>query len=383
MRYRHPILGCAFLSGIIAAVSPLFAGRSDLPSQMAENLAASQRMADLSAQMNNQMQSRMRVLLAQGLTRGDSPIDLTGGPGGAIVVRSFARMEKGAFLGISGSPVSPVLREQLKLPRGACLVVDYVAKDSPAEVAGVKVHDILEKLDDQLIVNAPQFLVLVRNKKAGDDVALTILHEGQSTVVTAKLIEKDLPALEDEESAMLMTGPGMEMNPIPLGGEIEPSTGMRKSFRAEADGSTVRTMWDGKYHMTLETDKDGNGLLTVQDRDGKELFKGAYTTEDDKQKVEAAYGKSVRGWADAKGPELGKVLTGGPDTHSMSLSRTDGEHEIHITIDDKGKRCVVKDVKTGGVIFDGMVNDPDTDMKDVDPAVVAKVKALLAKAAGK
>jgi hypothetical protein len=58
------------------------------------------------------------------------------------------RMEKAAFLGVATSPAPDTLRAQLDLPRGVGLVVDFVEKDSPAEAAGLKVHDVLEKLDD-------------------------------------------------------------------------------------------------------------------------------------------------------------------------------------------------------------------------------------------
>ena len=91
------------------------------------------------------------------------------GPGAKIQFPPELReqTEKAGFLGVTASPVSAALRDQLGLTRGMGLVVDFVAKDSPAQAAGLKVHDVLTKFDDQLIVNIEQLAVLVRSKKDG------------------------------------------------------------------------------------------------------------------------------------------------------------------------------------------------------------------------
>src|SRR4051812_24857060 len=73
-------------------------------------------------------------------------------------------MEKVSFLGVTTVPVSPTLTEQLGLPKGIGLVVTAVVPDSPA--AGIlKSHDILTKLNDQLLIETHQLAVLVRSFK--------------------------------------------------------------------------------------------------------------------------------------------------------------------------------------------------------------------------
>src|ERR1043166_5888499 len=72
--------------------------------------------------------------------------------------------EKVSFLGVTTSPVSSTLTEQLGLQKGIGLVVTGVVSDSPA--AGVlKAHDILLKLNDQLLIETHQLAVLVRSFK--------------------------------------------------------------------------------------------------------------------------------------------------------------------------------------------------------------------------
>jgi hypothetical protein len=103
--------------------------------------------------------------------------------------------EPGVFLGVGVSESSPVLSHQLKLQPGVGLVVDVVQPNSPAAQAGVQQYDLLEKMDDQLLVNLPQLMTLVRMHKAGDSVKLSLIREGNRQQVTVQLAERPRPAL--------------------------------------------------------------------------------------------------------------------------------------------------------------------------------------------
>src|SRR5688500_6819964 len=54
---------------------------------------------------------------------------------GLLMLDERRATEKGAFLGVSVTQVTPELREQLKLRRGVGLVVNHVEAGSPAEAA--------------------------------------------------------------------------------------------------------------------------------------------------------------------------------------------------------------------------------------------------------
>ena len=105
--------------------------------------------------------------------------------------------EKAAYMGIATSAVSPLVRDQLKLHRGMGLVVQFVERGSPAADAGLLQNDVLEKLDDQLLVNTPQFTALVRARKPGEEVALSLIRAGEHITARIKLAEKEVPVLED------------------------------------------------------------------------------------------------------------------------------------------------------------------------------------------
>ncbi len=93
-----------------------------------------------------------------------------------------------AFLGISTSEAPAVLRHQLKLkPEGAGLVVDSVVPGSPAAKAGIQPYDVLQKVDDQIVFNAAQLTALVHSMKAGDQVKLRVIREGEVQTLAATL----------------------------------------------------------------------------------------------------------------------------------------------------------------------------------------------------
>jgi len=105
-----------------------------------------------------------------------------------------AEMEKVAFLGVSTGPVSSTLGAQLGLTPGSGLVVNQVVPASPA--AGVlQVHDVLVKLDDQLLIEMNQLAVLVRSHKEGDEVTVTYLRGGKQATAKVKLAMHDAPKL--------------------------------------------------------------------------------------------------------------------------------------------------------------------------------------------
>jgi serine protease Do len=102
--------------------------------------------------------------------------------------------EKVTFLGVETVPASRTLSAQLGLVRDTGLVVTHVLENSPAS-AVLKEDDVLIRLDDQLLINMPQLGVLVRSKKEGDEIKLTIMRAGKEISAKAKLIVREMPKL--------------------------------------------------------------------------------------------------------------------------------------------------------------------------------------------
>ncbi|MDH7503352.1 MAG: PDZ domain-containing protein [Verrucomicrobiota bacterium] len=116
---------------------------------------------------------------------------------GVALATSFAASawgspDKVAYLGVIVSTADETLRNQVKLPRGVGLSVLEVVADSPAEKCGIKVHDVLEKLDDQLLCNGEQLTALVRSREPGSKVTISLIRQGKREAVEVTLGETEL-----------------------------------------------------------------------------------------------------------------------------------------------------------------------------------------------
>jgi len=103
--------------------------------------------------------------------------------GGSLILNSGPT----PWLGVTVDEVSEELRAQLPIERGAGLVVRSVVPDGPAAQAGLQIHDVLVKLDDQLLVNGNQLSALVRMKKDGEKARLTYFRGGKSSTTEAQI----------------------------------------------------------------------------------------------------------------------------------------------------------------------------------------------------
>lgn len=95
-----------------------------------------------------------------------------------------------AFLGLLATELSPVVSRQLGLADNLYLAVGMVSPGGPAHKAGLNHYDILKMLDDQVLINPGQLLELVRSRKVGQEVSLSILRAGKEKTLKVKLGRK-------------------------------------------------------------------------------------------------------------------------------------------------------------------------------------------------
>ena len=115
--------------------------------------------------------------------------------GALALVAGTARADKIAYLGVATVPVEPVAAYQLNLPEGVGLAVVEVAEDGVVK-GKLAEHDILQKIDDQILTSPEQLSVLVRSHKPGDAVKLTVLRKGKEEVLKLTLGEIDARKLD-------------------------------------------------------------------------------------------------------------------------------------------------------------------------------------------
>jgi len=193
-------------------------------------------------------------------------------------------MVKAAYLGVATRPASPEVRAQLDLPDGVGLAVEFVDPEGPAKEAGVQRHDVLHKLNDQILINQHQFAVLVRTFKPGDEVTLTVIRKAKPRKIAATLVEKEQPKM--------LPGGGLfyaqaAAAPLPMGPDA-----LRKMFKPggpAAAGMTVgqMTISDGQRQVTLTIDANGGRRLKATDKAGKVIYDGPIDTPEQRAKVPA------------------------------------------------------------------------------------------------
>ena len=235
------------------------------------------------------------------------------------------------FLGVETSEVPSVLCDQLGLPKGFGLVVDYVVPDGPAAAGGVQQNDVIKMLNDQILTDPGQLAKLIRSYSEGTNVTLTILRKGQEQKLTVKLVKKEVPRrramldhmrhmnhdwnfefgdmgdlkeemselkeqLGDEQRGMIHDAVVRARDEAQRAADEVRRNAQRIRTITGNNGALQRTTIDlNKAQIVLSDDKgelrienkEGKKFLTAKDPQGKLLFSGPAETKEDLDKVSA------------------------------------------------------------------------------------------------
>jgi len=281
-------------------------------------------------------------------------------------LQRLGEKEMVAFLGVETAPANPTLAAQLGLPKDSGLVVDQIVPDSPA-AAALKQHDVLLKLDDQLLIDPRQFSVLIRQHKEGDEVTLTYLRAGKQTTAKVKLGKHEVPKFAagpmmgagamspgqvdvminragafpeagreetDRVLALIQSGHGApDAGPgaIPPAMHFHGMTGPGfRSINVNAGNSNMVYSDDqGSIDVTI---KDGKKTVVAKNDKGEQIFSGPVDTPEQHQalppavrerlgKLEGMQEFSFKTDGDFKGPDIRVIRPPGQGISSPAPSR--------------------------------------------------------------
>lgn len=235
-----------------------------------------------------------------------------------------------------------------RLPAGAGLRVGVVDPDGPA-VDQLQPGDVLVRFDDQLLVNFDQFRSLVQMRRPGDTVKFSVIRNGSTMTVPVKLsvrpagveardgrsrpvtpadaLRQDsaggrtihvgpgfvinigpgavafppevLRQLEELQARGLLAQPGAATGSarsrksagsaapdatVPAQPGLSTSRSFSFSLGSGASSSSKTLLSDGEGSVSLE-ESDGKRHATVKDAQGKVLFEGEITTEEQRAKL--------------------------------------------------------------------------------------------------
>ncbi|MGH8017713.1 MAG: hypothetical protein ACREIA_05385, partial [Opitutaceae bacterium] len=161
--------------------------------------------------------------------------------------------------------------------------------------AGLQRHDVLTRLDDQILIDGRQLSVLVRGHKEGDTITLTRLRAGSEAKAEATLVGKELPVARVFEFHGRGHGPDVFHHALPY-----PASEYNRVFQFSAVPTPpalstapdrvmlfrpkTNIVYTGDDGVTLEliADEDGQ-TLKARDSNGKIIFDGPVTTKEDRE----------------------------------------------------------------------------------------------------
>ena len=223
-----------------------------------------------------------------------------GPPHELLADRARTPMVKAAFMGVTAERISEAMNSQLKLPEGLGLVVTHVVPDGPAAEAGLQKHDVLHKIDDQLLVNFEQFAVLIRMHKSGDSVALSIIRGGEPMTLNAVLTEREVPEMSFERQLQhpnwfvpggtgpfsYTPGPPPGIDAQALRAEImrnlpvDPFGSARENIIYPKDRYKMRIL-DDKHKIMINKLTDKGPVIIVEDAEGNVMHDGIWEPDED------------------------------------------------------------------------------------------------------
>ena len=272
--------------------------------------------------MNSLRQIPLHMLLLAGLV---GPMQAKDKDNDAPVAK-VAASDGVAYAGLNVGP--RVEAANATVPAGVGIQVGFIDPKGPS-VGKVEEGDVLTRLDDQMLFNSEQFRALVRTRKPGDKVKLTLVRGVEPMVVefplgsrpTEKLASADRSGARAGRAGVIETPNGITITPggvippellkqlqdlqsgaippparalNPSADELRAQSGPRSSsshsfsfsFGNGAKSSSSSMASDGEGTVSLE-EKDGKKHAVVKDRDGKTLFDGDVTDKSAVEKLPA------------------------------------------------------------------------------------------------
>jgi serine protease Do len=127
------------------------------------------------------------------------------------------------WMGIKIQPVTPEIALGLRMaePRGS--IVAWVTDDGPADIAGIRVGDVILRLDDEIPSDDRALLREIGMSAPGRTVKIGLLRDGKDIVLPVTLAEWPKMDWEGRDTAIKAAQPQLSI-PRDLGLKVEPLT---------------------------------------------------------------------------------------------------------------------------------------------------------------
>ena len=110
---------------------------------------------------------------------------------------------KRKYIGTYMEPLNKELLEFFGVKEESGLLINRLTKDGPAEKAGVKVGDVVIRVDGKKVTSVGDLSELIQDKKKGDKVKLEIIRDKKPLALEVEVSEEESPDITD----LYLTGP--------------------------------------------------------------------------------------------------------------------------------------------------------------------------------
>ena len=112
------------------------------------------------------------------------------------VIEGDGPMVRRGFLGVGLTELTPELRTHFGVPEESGVMVSKVEAGSPAEKAGLKVGDIISRIDGKPVDSSWEVSSKVREYEEGQQAPLEVWRNGKVMTLTAAIMLKERPEMD-------------------------------------------------------------------------------------------------------------------------------------------------------------------------------------------
>jgi len=151
---------------------------------------------------------------------------------GPVMASTASAPDQVAWLGCRIGPVPESLDAQLSLEGRGTMVIN-VAKDSPADKAGLERYDVIVKFGPDPVTSPDDLIERVRKHRSTDKVSVEVLHKGKAKTIEVALAGR--PAAGEEVYKYERLPDALLDDRVGISGRL---------FRRGPDGWTVEDLWE-------------------------------------------------------------------------------------------------------------------------------------------
>lgn len=168
------------------------------------------------------------------------------------VIEGAGPLMRRGYLGVGLMDLTPELRQHFGVPEDSGVMVSKVEPGSPADKAGIRVGDILTRIDGNALRSSWTLMDKVRQLDDGQQIPVEVWRNGKAQNLTATVIEKERPELDmgpmffkEKDGDHLM----LRMNPDEWKGMAEK---LKVEGMAGPDGPQIRRLMTSPREAELE-----------------------------------------------------------------------------------------------------------------------------------